>query len=68
MIESVVEGDEGIDSKNYKELILFSKEGIQRLKDTERKYIEILRNLERKRYWGKKNIKKYYSVLLKKKS
>jgi len=68
MIESVVEGDEGIDSKNYKELILFSKEGIQRLKDTERKYIEILRNLERKRYWEKKNIKKYYSVLLKKKS
>jgi len=33
MIESVMEGDEGIKRKNYKELILFSR--IQRLRDIE---------------------------------
>ena len=31
-----------------------------------REYIEIFRNLEKKRYWGKKNIEKYYLILLKK--
>jgi len=27
-----------------------------------REYIEIFRNLERKRYWRKKNIEKYYLI------
>jgi len=30
-----MEGDEGINRKNYKELILFSREEIQKLRDTE---------------------------------
>jgi len=31
-----------------------------------KEYIEIFRNLERKRYCGKKNMEKYYLILLKK--
>jgi len=37
MIESIImEGDEGINRKNYKELILFSRE-IQKLRDIDNK-------------------------------
>jgi len=34
MIGSTMKGDEGINRKNYKELILFSR-GIQKLRDTD---------------------------------
>jgi len=51
MIESVMEGDEGINRKNRTGFIF--KGGIQRY----REYIEILTNLERKRYWGRKVLK-----------
>jgi len=47
-----MEGDEGINSKNYKELILFSRERYKNGKreiERYREYIDILRNLERKR-------------------
>jgi len=60
MIESVMEGDEGINRKNYKELILFSREGYrngEREIERYRKYIDTLRNLERKRYWVRKILK-----------
>ena len=51
MIESVMEGDEGINRKNRTGFIFNG--GVQRY----REYIEILRNLERKRYWGRKVLK-----------
>jgi len=35
MIESVMEGDVGINRKNYKDLILFSRGRIQKLRDTD---------------------------------
>jgi len=59
-----MEGMKGLTEKKYKELILFSNEGTKMGRD--REYIEILRNLDRKRYWGRKNIEKYYLILLKK--
>jgi len=55
-----MEGDEGINRKNYKELILFSREGYrngEREIERYRKYIDTLRNLERKRYWVRKILK-----------
>jgi len=55
-VMSIMEGDEGMDKQKYKELFLFSKGETEKGRD--RKYTEILRNLERKRYWGRilKNI------------
>jgi len=47
-VMSIMEGDEGMDKQKYKELFLFSKGETEKGRD--RKYTEILRNLERKRY------------------
>jgi len=54
MIESVMEGDVGINRKNYKEMILFSREQDIKI-ERYRECIEIPRihrdrSLERKRY------------------
>jgi len=63
-VMSIMEGDEGIDKQKYKELLLFSKGGEDRKIEGQRIHRNSKKFREKKIL--RKNIEKYYWILLKK--